>query len=163
MELNSHLEWKVPYQPGILEARGMRKGKQIVTRVETTGQPSRIKMVADRSVIQADREDVTVVTVSALDDKGREVPIADNLIRFDLKGKGKIIGVGNGDPSSHEADKYLVGQYQRHLFNGKCQVIVQSLKDAGVFELTASSDGLKGESLSVKAEAVQLRPSVTVK
>jgi beta-galactosidase len=160
MELNSHLEWKVPYQPGILEAHGMRNGKQMVTKVETTGQPVRIRMAADRKLIQADGEDVTVVSVTALDDKGREVPVADNLIRFDLKGMGKIIGVGNGDPSSHEPDKYLVGQYQRRLFNGKCQVIVQSVKEAGTLELKASSDGLKEESITVKAEAVPLRPSV---
>jgi beta-galactosidase len=160
MELNSHLEWKVPYESGILEARGMRNGKQMVTKIETTGQPVRIRMAADRTLIQADGEDVTVVAVTALDDKGREVPVAENLIRFDLNGKGKIIGVGNGDPSSHEPDKYLVGQYQRRLFNGKCQVIIQSLKEAGTFELKAMSDGLKEESIAVKAEAVQLRPSV---
>ena len=160
MEPNSHLEWKVPYVPGVLEARGVRNGKQMVTKVETTGQPVKIKMAADRTLIQADGEDVTVVTVTALDDKGREVPVADNLIRFDLKGVGKIIGVGNGDPSSHEPDKYLVGQYQRQLFNGKCQVIVQSVKEAETIELKATSDGLKGESISVKAEAVPLRPSV---
>ena len=150
MERNSHLEWKVPYEPGVLEARGMRNGKQMVTRVETTGQQVKIKMVADRNLIHADGEDVTVVTVTALDDKGREVPVADNLVRFDLMGKGKIIGVGNGDPSSHEPDKYLVGQYKRRLFNGKCQVIVQSTKEAGTLELKATSDGLKEESISVK-------------
>ena len=160
MELNSHLEWKVPYQPGTLEARGVRNGKQMVTKVETTGQPVRIKMAADRTLIQADGEDVTVVTVTALDDKGREVPVADNLIRFDLRGMGKIIGVGNGDPSSHEPDRYLVGQYQRRLFNGRCQVIVQSTKEAGSFELQAMSDRLKDASITVKAETVQLRPSV---
>jgi beta-galactosidase len=160
MEPNSHLEWKVPYRPGILEARGMRNGKQLVTRIETTGKQVRIKMSADRSLIHADGEDISVVTVVALDEKGREVPVADDLIQFDLKGKGKIIGVGNGDPSSHEPDKYIVGQYQRRLFNGKCQVIVQSLKEAGGFELTASREGLKSESVSVKTEAVPLRPSV---
>ena len=160
MEPNSHLEWKVPYVPGILEAHGMRHGKQIVTRVETTSEPVRIKMTADRTLIQADGEDVTVVNVTAVDDKGREVPVADNLVRFDLTGTGKIIGVGNGDPSSHEPDKYLVGQYQRRLFNGKCQVIVQSTEQAGVLQLKANSDGLKGESITVKTVGVQIRPSV---
>jgi beta-galactosidase len=160
MEPNSHLEWRVPYQPGTLEARGVRNGKQVVTKVETTGQPARIKMAADRTLIQADGEDVTVVAVTAIDDEGREVPVADNLIRFELKGMGKIIGVGNGDPSSHESDKYLVGQYQRRLFNGKCQIIVQSLKEAGPLELKATSDGLKEMSITVKAEAVPLRLSV---
>lgn len=30
---------------------------------------------------------------------------AYTLIRFSIKGDAKIIGVGNGDPSSHEPDK----------------------------------------------------------
>jgi len=160
MELNSHLEWKVPYEPGILEARGIRNGRRMVTKVETTGEPVRLKMAADRTIFQADGEDVTVVTVTALDEKGREAPVADNLVRFEIKGNGKIIGVGNGDPSSHEPDKYLVGQFQRRLFNGKCQVIVQSTKEAGTIELKGSSDGLRQETITVEAKAVPLRPNV---
>ena len=35
------------------------------------------------------------------------VPTADNEILFTLEGAGKIIGVGNGNPSSHELDKYF--------------------------------------------------------
>jgi beta-galactosidase len=160
MNVNSHLEWKVSYQPGVLEARGTRRGKVLTTKVETTGAAVSIRMVADRSSIHADGEDVSVATVQALDARGREVPIVDNLIRFELQGKGKIVGVGNGDPSSHEADKYLDGRYQRRLFNGLCQVIFQSSKEVGTMELKASSDGLKSASLIVKSELTTLRPSV---
>jgi beta-galactosidase len=35
------------------------------------------------------------------------VPVATNLVEFDLDGPGKILGVGNGDPSCHEPDIYL--------------------------------------------------------
>lgn len=103
-------------------------------------------------MIRADGEDVSVVTVEALDDRGRQVPVADDLIRFDLHGNGMIIGVGNGDPSSHEADKYLSGQYQRHLFNGVCQVIVQSSKEPGAIALRAFSGGLKPATIEVRSE-----------
>ncbi len=61
-----------------------------------------------------------------VDKNGVEVPDANNLIHFSLQGDAKIIGVGNGDPSSHEQDKFDDTVAQRHLFNGKCQVIVQS-------------------------------------
>ena len=66
-----------------------------------------------------------VINISVVDQQGREVPDADNMIKFAIKGDGKIIGVGNGDPSSHEPDKCVDGAWQRSLFNGKCQVIVQ--------------------------------------
>ena len=35
------------------------------------------------------------------------MPVAGNEITFGIQGAGKIIGVGNGDPSSHEPDVYL--------------------------------------------------------
>jgi len=50
---------------------------------------------------------LSVVTVSVADNQGSVIPTADNLVHFTLSGPGKIIGVGNGDPSCHEADVYL--------------------------------------------------------
>jgi beta-galactosidase len=35
------------------------------------------------------------------------VPVAQNKINFALEGAGKILGVGNGDPSSHEPDTFV--------------------------------------------------------
>jgi beta-galactosidase len=35
------------------------------------------------------------------------VPTAGNEITFEISGPGRIIGVGNGDPSSHEPDQYV--------------------------------------------------------
>ncbi|HTY36733.1 MAG TPA: beta-galactosidase GalA [Bacteroidota bacterium] len=160
MNRDSHLEWDVRYEPGVLEARGIRGGRLMTTRVETSGQPASVRLTVDRTSLDADGEDVGVVTVQALDKQGKAVPTADNLIRFALKGHGRIIGVGNGDPSSHEADKFLDGKYQRRLFNGYCQVIVQSAKDAGTIELEAVSEGLKPAVLALQSIPVSLRPSV---
>jgi len=50
---------------------------------------------------------LSIFTVSAVDAQGRAVPVAQNKINFSLTGAGKIIGVGNGDPSCHEPDTYV--------------------------------------------------------
>jgi len=160
MEVNSHLEFPVRYVPGTLEATGWKRGKRLTTKVETTGRPSRLRLVADRSSIHADGEDVAVVTVSVLDDKGREIPDAENLVSFSINGEGSIIGVGNGNPSSHEPDKYLSGSYKRQLFSGKCQVIVQADGKEGAIGLSASSENISPARLSIKAEKATLRPRV---
>jgi beta-galactosidase len=97
---------------------------------------------ADRSIISADGKDVSIINVIVKDKKGREVPDASNLIEFSLKGNGKILGVGNGDPSSHEPDQYADGKYKRKLFSGKCQLIVQSSTSTGTIEIEAASSGL---------------------
>jgi len=106
----------------------------------------------DRPEIKADGNDVSVVNISALDTEGREVPDADNFITFKIEGNGKIIGVGNGDPSSHEPDKILKGDYHRKLFNGKCQLIMQSTEDEGIIKITAVSDQLKTTEVKIKTK-----------
>jgi beta-galactosidase len=108
MEKNGHLEWKVKYEPGTLLARGYKDGREIATdKVETTGEPAAIQLIPDRATIKADGEDVSVITVQVNDAQGRMVPTAGNEITFGIQGPGKIIGVGNGDPSSHEPDVFL--------------------------------------------------------
>jgi beta-galactosidase len=44
------------------------------------------------------------------------------LLSFEVDGPGGLIGVGNGDPTSHEPDK----AFERSAFNGLCMAIVQS-------------------------------------
>jgi beta-galactosidase len=108
MERNSHLAWMVKYAPGTLSAKGYNGGKAIAeTKVETTGAPAAVQLRPDRSTLNADGEDVSVFTVSATDAQGRVVPVAANSIHFELSGPGKILGVGNGDPSCHEPDVFL--------------------------------------------------------
>ncbi len=108
MPRNSELKWKVPYAPGTLSAAGYRNGKVVAeTKVETTGAPAAVQLTPDRTVIGADGEDVSVITVAVTDAAGRIVPTAGNPIQFSLDGPGRIIGVGNGDPSCHEPDGYV--------------------------------------------------------
>jgi beta-galactosidase len=106
MKRVSELTWQVAYQPGTLSAKGYRAGQVVAqTTVETTGAPAAVGLLADRMTIDADGEDVAVVTVSMVDERGRRVPTSGNSVAFKLEGPGRIIGVGNGDPSSHEPDK----------------------------------------------------------
>ncbi|MEO8110335.1 MAG: beta-galactosidase GalA [Ginsengibacter sp.] len=142
MPRNSHLQWKVNYEPGTLSAVANKNGRKLTASVETTGDPAEVVITPYKTTMLADGKDATVINVKVIDKQGREVPDANNLIQFTLTGDAKIIGVGNGDPSSHEADKCIDGNWQRSLFNGKCQVIVQAGSEAGIIKFKASSKGL---------------------
>jgi beta-galactosidase len=108
MKKDSELKWKVKYAPGTLSAKGYKKGQPVAeAKVETTGAPAAIQLTPDRSTLNADGEDVSVFTVAVTDAQGRVVPVAADLIHFELSGPGKILGVGNGDPGCHEPDVYL--------------------------------------------------------
>lgn len=143
MPLYGHLQWKVPFEPGKLEAIAYKKGKKLTAKVETTGTPAAIVVTTDKTTLVADGKDATVINITVLDKEGREVPDAGDLISFQLEGDARIIGVGNGDPSSHEADQCSEGMWQRRLFNGKCQVIVQSGLIPGKIQLKAKAKGLR--------------------
>jgi len=149
MPRNGHLQWNVNYEPGTLEAIAYKKGRKLITKVETTNQPSKVVAVADKTTVLANGKDGVVVNVSIVDDKGREVPNANNMVYFQLIGDAKIIGVGNGDPSSHEQDKCSYGAWQRSAFNGKCQVIIQAGKTVGDVKLEVKSNGLSSTVVEI--------------
>ena len=137
-----HLQWHVPYEAGTLEAIGYRKGKKLTTKVETTDKPNTIVVSPSKTTMVADGKDAVVLNISVIDRLNREVPDANNLIRFTVTGDAKIVGVGNGDPSSHEPDKIFDGIWQRRLFNGKCQVILQSGVNISMIHFEAKGDSL---------------------
>ncbi|MFN8248695.1 MAG: beta-galactosidase GalA [Ferruginibacter sp.] len=142
MPLNGHLQWQVNYAPGTLEAIAYKKGKQLTYKVETTGKPVEVVVSPSKTTMLANGKDAAIINISVIDREGREVPDANNMIRFSISGDAKILGVGNGDPSSHEQDKFSDTAAQRRLFNGKCQVIVQSGHTQNLFHFTAKADSL---------------------
>ncbi len=157
MPRNSHLDWKVAYAPGTLVARGYHGGSEIIsTQVETTGAPAKVALIPDRSQLHADGEDVAMVTVAVEDAEGRIVPVAGNEVAFTVSANGRIIGVGNGDPASHESDQAAA----RHVFNGHAQVILQTTGQSGPLMLTARSPGLAAATLTLDAVPATVRPAV---
>ena len=143
------LIWSVVYKPGKLEAKGYKGGKLITKDfVETTAAPAELTLSSDVNTLKADGCDVSVIRVAIKDDKGRVVPTANNLVKFSIEGPGRIIGTGNGNPTSYEPDKAS----QRMAFNGYCLILVQSYKKAGEIKLKASSETLKGSEVVIKVE-----------
>jgi len=186
MQPNWFLDWDVAYAPGVLSARGYDGDSDVVaeTEVETTGAPTAVSLEPDRTMINADGEDLSIITISIRDAQGRIVPTASDRVHFTIQGPGKIIGVGNGDPSCHEPDKYpsqsgwqrsafpvrhlaelllfhpTQSRWQRSAFCGLAQVIVQSSKDAGNIQLTATADGLRPATVAIDSQACQPRACV---
>ena len=143
------LIWSVVYKPGKLEAKGYKGGKLITKDiVETTTTPAELTLSSDVNTLKADGCDVSVIRVAIKDDKRRIVPTANNLVKFSIEGPGRIIGTGNGNPTSYEPDKAS----QRMAFNGYCLILVQSYKKAGEIKLKASSETLKGSEVVIKVE-----------
>lgn len=147
MAKDMHVEWSVPYHPGKIEAYGYKGGKVVLKdKRETAGAPAKIVLTADRPALKADGMDCAVLKAEVFDARGRPVPRADNLVKFTVTGPGAVIGVGNGDPNSHEADKAS----QRSAFNGLCSATIQTAKTTGAITVTASADGLASGKVTLK-------------
>jgi len=158
-----HVDWKVRFEPGTIEARGSRGGKLVLSETrETTGPVAALRLTSQRNEIKADCEDVAILSVEALDSQGRVVPIADNRVSFEISGPAKLIGVGNGDPNCQESDK----EPRRSLFNGLAQAIVQSTFEPGQIQIESSCRGNAGARVSAKvvinSKKTDLRPAVPV-
>jgi hypothetical protein len=102
----------------------------------------------DRTTLTANGVDVALVTVKVVDDRGRTVPAASNEIIFTVTGAGKLLGVGNGDSSSHESGKGT----RRTAFHGLCLAIVQASHTRGAITMTADSGGLRPATVSIDAQ-----------
>ncbi len=143
-----HLEWEVPYQPGRLTAKATSNGSVVATDfVETVGAPASIKLAPEREWLHADGQDTIVVPVSIVDAQGRVVPDADNRLRFELSGGGKLLGVGNGNPSDHDPDR----ANERKAFHGHCAVIIQAHAMPETFLLKATATDLNPAEATFRA------------
>ena len=154
---DTHLMWKGPYAPGTLEARGSRGGQVVLTaKRETTGAPARLLLGADRDTIAADGEDLAVVEMKVVDAEGRGIPVADDPVTFQVSGPARLIGVGNGDPSSHEPDK----AESRRAFNGRCMAIVQATRQPGEIRVEGTAPGLAPATAVIRCQPAEPRPAV---
>jgi beta-galactosidase len=145
-----HLTWDVPYEPGTLKVV-CRNGGEVVCSYEvvTAGAPARLELTADREALVADGQDVAHLTVRVLDAAGNLVPDADALVRFAVEGPAAIIGVDNGDPTSHAPHK----ADQRQAFHGLCLAIAQTTSTAGAIRVAAMAEGLEGASVTLTSKA----------
>jgi len=143
-----HLTWDVPYTPGSLIAKGVKDGITIETvEVHTTGVPAKLSLTADRKRIRTTPDDLSHIIVAVQDAQGRTVPTADNAITFTLEGAGRILGVDNGQPDSHEPYKAS----SRRVFDGLALVLVQSNGRPGQLSLSASASSLASSRIILEA------------
>jgi beta-galactosidase len=142
-------KFDVSYQPGELRAVGLINGKAVASAsLRTAGEPREIRLIADRSTIRADRNDLSYVTVEVVDQNGNVVPTAAIPIRFTISGAGELAATGSSAPNDDSSFHAPL----RKTYQGRALAILRPVGDAGKITLTAEADGLKAATIEVRTK-----------
>jgi hypothetical protein len=134
---NPTLIWQVNYERGVLKVVAEDNGRKVATdELRTSSSPIKIILTPIESSISSG--DVSCVEVRIEDNNGNRVPYADNLIKFDISGKGRILGIENGN--DNDVKSYQLNQHD--VYEGRCMVAVKRTGGAGEITLTATSGNL---------------------
>jgi beta-galactosidase len=144
-----HISWRVKFEPGTLKAISRKDGKVLLEKeIHTAGATSKINLNLDKSILKNDSYDLVYVTVSIVDKDGNLVPNANDLINFEVKGGGKLVGVDNGYQAG--LDSFKVNSCK--VYNGKCIAIIQSNGKKENIQFTASAVHGMSSTVIVKVE-----------
>jgi beta-galactosidase len=143
----------IAWEPGVIKAVGISKGKKIEDSIETAGAPKSIKLtpIAGPKGLQANGSDVALIDFEVVDAKGRRCPTDE--ARVDFKVTGPVIwrgGVNSGIPGSTN-NLYL---------NTECginRVSIRSTLTPGTITVTATRAGLTSGTVEIKSLPVEIK------
>lgn len=136
--------WDVAYEPGKIELVGYCQGRRVASCVrETAGEVREIEVQAWRECLPGDGRAAMPVALIARDEQGREVPIAEDLMKISVEG-GVLLGTCNGNPNCHEE----FTSAERSLFHGRAMAVVRPDRKADGVRITATLQGSSGETIT---------------
>ena len=135
--------FSVPYQAGILRAEA---GGKSVT-LKTAGEPARLRLTPDRTVMTADGQSLTFVTVEVLDKDGTPVPEAAIDCEATVKGAGTLLAFASADLK--DTEPYTSSRVKT--WKGRALLVVRSTQKKGSVSLTIKST-LPTASLTLKSK-----------
>lgn len=145
--------WKVPYEKGELKAIAFDETGRVVATAsrKSFGEAKRICLKADKNWLVANGTDLIFVEITTEDEDGNPVENANNRVRVEVTGAGRLVGLDNGDSTDYDPYKGL----SRRLFNGKLMAVIAATLETGEIHMKVSSRGLESQYLTFKALPAQ--------
>ena len=135
--------FSVPYKAGTLRAEA---GGESVT-LKTADEPARLRLTPDRTVMTADGQSLTFVTVEVLDKQGALVPEAAIPCEASVKGAGTLLAFASADLK--DTEPYTSPRVKT--WKGRALLVVRSMQKGGSVSVTIKSS-LPTVSLSLKSK-----------
>lgn len=141
--------FEVPYQPGSLRAVNLENGRETDAFVlQTVGAPKRLRLVADRTTVQASRNDLSYITAEVVDEHDQVLPDAQIPIQFSISGAGELAAVGTANPT----DVSSFQKPEKTTFRGRALLIVRPYETPGNITLRAKAPGLMPAEILIKTQ-----------
>lgn len=151
------VSWTVPYEKGEITVKAFDGDKEYTDTRCSFEDSAKIKLTPEKTVINADGEDIAVIIASTVDKNGNPVENAKDRINVKVTG-GRLIGFDNGDSTDYDSYKSV----SRKLFSGKGAIYVASDINEGDITVTASSSGLESATVTIKAVKSEIRKGVSL-
>lgn len=138
----------IAFQSGEIKAVGYDKlGKQVCENaIKTAGKPFALKLttIERPGGTLANANDLAIVQVEVVDDKGNRCPTALNMVNFDVQGQGVFIGGIAQGPDNYIGSKNIPVEC------GVNRIFVRATDKVGEITIKASSESLNSAAISVK-------------
>ncbi|WP_163193453.1 glycoside hydrolase family 2 TIM barrel-domain containing protein [Clostridium thermarum] len=141
--------WKIPYEEGELKAIAYDEtGKVIATDVKRSFKDGKkISLKPDKEKLISNGTDLIFVEINVEDEFGNTVENANNRVKVQVSGEGRLLGLDNGDSTDYDQYKGL----SRRLFNGKLMAIIGATLKPGKIQLEVTSEDLEGAAMTFEA------------
>ena len=123
--------FSVPYKVGMLRAEA---GGESVT-LKTAGEPARLRLTPDRTVMTADGQSLTFVTIEVLDKQGTLVPEAAISCEATIKGAGTLLAFASADLKDTES--YTSSHVKT--WKGRALLVIRSTQKKGAVSVSIKS------------------------
>ena len=144
--------YNIPYHRGSLRVVNLNsdgkemEGEEFV--LQTTSEPVRLRLSADRTAIHKEGNDLAYVTIELVDAEGRVVSSNSELkLNLKVSGDGVLLASGNASPTDMESFRST----QPRLFRGRALAILKGNDTVGKMSLAVEADGLPSTSIEIHA------------
>ena len=142
----------IPYEPGTLRAEVTthlpRREGLGVSILRTAGEPARLRLTPDRSVMTADGQDLAFITVEVIDKDGNVCPDAAIPCEAIVKGQGTLLSFASADLKDREP--YTSPRVTT--WKGRALLVVRSTAKKGKVQVSIKSS-LPATTLTIQSQS----------
>ena len=141
--------FRVRYEPGELKCTSVEDGKEKETAsLTTTGEPVKVRMKADRKLLNNSRNDLSFVQIELVDRDGLLVQDDDRRVELTVSGAGEITAAGNAAPDDMKSFRSM----NPKTFRGRAMAIVRPIWQEGPITLKVRAAGLPEETITIEVK-----------